>query len=155
MGPIIQTLKGFCILIIEAVVGTIVGSLLLMMAMTSIYQSPLITLAVAALFTPFHLSDYRRFMKEREWGLIALRFVFLVGISSFLVGLFRLALGYMVFDRVLPAILIFTAPLLFVLIVTYRFFDFFAPNNTAFVRLNRWWGDMVSGGKIYGVFWNS
>ena len=154
MRAVIRVVKDLLLLIVAAVVGSIVGSLMLMLAVTSIYQSPLVTLLVALLFTPFHLSDYKRFFEEREWSLIALRFVLLTAITSFLVGMFRAALGDMSLDWFLPVLLMFTAPVLFILIAAYLFFAFFLPDNSAFVGLNRWWNGLVRGGKAYGVWWD-
>lgn len=154
MGSVIRFVKDIFLLITAAVVGCIVGSLILMLALTSIYQSPLVTTLVAVLFTPFHLSDYQRFIKEREWSLILLRFVLLAAISSFLVGLFRAALGYLEFDWFLPVLLMATTPIVFVILTTYLVFAFFFPQNAAFLGLNRWWSARVRGGKVYGIWWD-
>ena len=100
MGGVIRIVKDFFFVIFAALIGSIVLSLILMLAITSIYQSPLVTLIVTLLFTPFHFSDYQRFLKEREWLLIAVRFALMTALRSFLVGLFR-----------------------------YLFFAFFSPKN--------------------------
>ena len=154
MASVIRIVRDLFFVLFAALIGCIVFSIIVMLAVTSVYQSPLVTVIVTLLFTPFHFSDFQRFAKEHEWSLIALRFILMAAISSFLVGLFRSALGYMSFDWFLPAIFMFTAPILFVVIATYLFFAFFFPKNSAFVRLNSWWSDLVRGGKIYGIWWN-
>ena len=106
MRSVIRIIKDFFFVIFAALIGSIVFSLILMLGVTSIYQSPLVTVLVTLLFTPFHFSDYQRFVKEREWPLIALQFILMAAISSFLVGLFRAALGYLTVDWFLPALLI-------------------------------------------------
>ena len=154
MRSVIRIIKNFFFVIFAALIGSIVFSLILVLGATSIYQSPLVTVLVTLLFTPFHFSDYQRFVRYREWSLIALRFILIAAISSFLVGLFRAALGYMMVDWYLPALFMFTAPIIFGLIGTYLFFAFFFPNNSAFVRVNGWWSGLVRGGKVYGIWWN-
>ena len=154
MGGIIRIVKDLFFVIFAALIGSIVLSMILMLAVTSIYQSPLITMLVTLLFTPFHFSDFRRFFRERELLLVAVRFVLMTAISAFLVGLFRFALEYAALDWFLLPLLLVTAPILFTLFATYLFFAFFFPKNSRYVRLNRWWNDQVRGGKIYGVWWD-
>lgn len=114
-----------------------------MVTVAAMYQSPLITLLVTLLFTPFHFSDLGRFAKECELSLIALRFILLATISSFLLGLFRAALGYMSVDWFLPYLFAFVTPIMFAFIATHLFLAFFFPKNSVFVRLNRWWTDLI------------
>lgn len=154
MGGVIRIVKDFFFVIFAALIGSIVLSLILMLAITSIYQSPLVTLIVTLLFTPFHFSDYQRFLKEREWLLIAVRFALMTALSSFLVGLFRFALEYAAYDWFLPYILLVAAPILFLLIFAYLFFAFFSPKNRGYVALNNWWSGQVKGGKVYGIWWD-
>lgn len=154
MTRLIRIIKDLFFVIFAALIGSIVLSIILVLAVTSIYQSPLTTSLVTLLFTPFHFSDFRRFFRERELLLVAVRFIFMSAISAFLVGLFRFALEYAAVDWFLLPLLLVTAPILFVLFATYLFFAFFFPKNSRYVRLNRWWNDLVRGGKIYGVWWD-
>ncbi|MEQ1920873.1 MAG: hypothetical protein ABL952_00060 [Pyrinomonadaceae bacterium] len=154
MDGIIRIVRDFFFVILAASIGSIVLSIILMLAVTSIYQSPLVTFLVTLLFTPFHFSDLRRFFREREFLLVATRFIFMTAISAFLVGLFRFALEYATVDWFLLPLLLVTVPILFALFATYLFFAFFFPKNSTYIRLNHWWNDLVRGGKIYGIWWD-
>jgi len=155
MGSVISTIKSLLFIAVSSLIASIVASLVLMLAITSIYQSPLVTLIVSLGFSPFHFSDLKRFIDGRDWLLVAVRFILLAAISSFLVGLFRLALGYNIVDLFVPYLLIVSIPIVFAVVATGMIFASFFPTNEFFVGLRRRWADFVAGGKAYGILWKS
>ena len=136
-------------------IGGSVGTLALLFSFTAVYQRPIVTVLVAAAYLPFHLSDLKKFWKERDWLLIASRFVLLTVICSFLVGLFGFTLGVVHIEWFTLVGMMVAAPILFILSAAYVFLACFFPTSRVFVGANRMWDDHIRGGKAYGVFWDS
>ena len=124
------------------------------MAVGAIVQRPITTAIVGAAFLPFHGSDIRGFYNERRWAMITLRYAFLFAISSFLVGLFGLTLGFIQPELYLVYTIAIALPTLLIVISSYLLFAMFLPNNTMFVRLNTWLRGQEAGGKAYGIWWD-
>lgn len=154
MRTVVEFLKNLFFWLIGSVVGSIVGSLMLLMAVGAIVQRPIVTMIVGAAFLPFHGSDIRGFYDERRWMMIALRYSFLCAISSFLVGLFGLTLGFVLVEWYLIYTLLIALPTLLVVISVYLFFAFLLPDNSLFVRFNVWLRGQESGGRAYGIWWD-
>lgn len=154
MKAIIQFFKNLFLWLIGSVVGSIVGSIMLLMAVGAIVQRPIVTMIVGAAFLPFHGLDIRSFYDERRWALIGIRYLLLCAISSFLVGLFGVTLGFVMVESYLIYTLLIALPTLLVVISAYLFFAIFLPKNSLFVSLNTWLRDHESGGKAYGIWWD-
>jgi hypothetical protein len=154
MKAIIQFFKNLFLWLIGSVVGSIVGSIMLLMAVGAIVQRPIVTMIVGAAFLPFHGSDIRGFYEERRWALMIIRYVLLCAISSFLVGLFGVTLGFVLVESYLIYTLLIALPTLLVVISAYLSFAIFLPKNSLFVSLNTWLRDQESGGKAYGIWWD-
>lgn len=154
MNAIIQFFKNLFLWLICSVVGSVVGSLMLLMAVGAIVQRPIVTMIVGAAFLPFHGSDLRGFYDEHRWMMIALRYALLCAISSFLVGLFGVTLGFVLVEWYLIYTLLIALPTLLGVISVYLFFAFLFPNNSQFVRVNKWLQGQESGGKAFGIWWD-
>ena len=154
MKAIRQFFKDLFLWLIGSVVGSIVGSIILLMAVGAIVQRPIVTMIVGAAFLPFHGSDIRVFYDERRWTMIAIRYALLCAISSFLVGLFGITLGYVLVEWYLIYTLLIALPTLLVVVSVYLFFAMLWPANSLFVRLNTWLRGQESGGKAYGIWWD-
>lgn len=154
MKAIIQFFKNLFLWLICSVVGSIVGSLMLLMAVGAIVQRPIVTMIVGAAFLPFHGSDIRGFYNERRWALIVIRYVLLFAISSFLVGLFGVTLGFVLFEWYLIYTLLIALPTMLLVVSAYLFFALLLPQHSLFVRFKSWLRDQESGGKAYGIWWD-
>jgi hypothetical protein len=154
MRTVVEFLKNLFFWLIGSVVGSIVGSIMLLMAVGAIVQRPIVTMIVGAAFLPFHGSDIRVFYDERRWAMIAIRYALLCAISSFLVGLFGITLGYILVEWYLIYTLLIALPTLLVVVSVYLFFAMLWPANSLFVRLNTWLRGQESGGKAYGIWWD-
>lgn len=134
--------------------GSIICGLIFIISFSAFYQSPFSTLIFTFLFIPFHLSDYQRFIQDKEWIALLGRFVSMLLISSFLVGFVKLSVGWDQPQYFFSTILVLIIPILFLLITIYLFFMFFIPTHHLFTNFNRRKDRLIRGGKVYGIFWD-
>ncbi|MEK7723654.1 MAG: hypothetical protein AAB336_04845 [Acidobacteriota bacterium] len=140
--------------IFGGLLGSIICSLIFIISISAFYQSPFSTLIFTLLFIPFHLSDFQRFVREKEWLAFIGRFVSMLLISSFLVGFVKLSVGWNQPQPFFLPILIIAIPVIFILLTTYLFFNFFLPTSSLFIRFNNQINNVIRGGKVYGIFWD-
>lgn len=141
-------------IIFGGLLGSIICGLVFIISISAFYQSPFSTLIFTFLFIPFHLSDYQRLVREKEWIAFLGRFVSMLLISSFLVGFVKLSVGWDQPQLFFLPILALIIPILFLLLTTYLFFNFFLPTHYLFIRFNTQINNLIRGGKIYGIFWD-
>ena len=133
------------------IVWSIVSAIVILLMATSFLQAPIITIFVAICFVPFHYYDFKKFYEQKDWFIIGGRFFCMVLISSFLVGLFRLALESAEFRSVLWLyIFLVSLPILFILATTYLICNSLFPNGALIKKLD----NLIEGSKKLGVFWN-
>ncbi len=129
-------------------IGSIVLSIALTLAVASVLQTPIYTLLVTLFFIPFNWSELRNACHEGRWIAAALIAIPLFVISAFIFGLIRFASGYGVSESYFAWIILFSAPLLFFSITTYRLCTILIPKNHAFILIRRQLADLARGSRI-------
>lgn len=154
MRKLKKLLTDVCLVLMSGIIGSLVAGIIILLSISALQQSPFVTLIVATLFLPFHFYSFRRFFRDKEWLVILGRFILMVLISSFLVGLFKAALGSLKMENFYKYLLLLITPCLFLLITIYSFFSYFLPTNPLFVRFNKNIEVLISDSKKYGIWWN-
>lgn len=128
----------------------LIGGLIITMSLIAIHHKPLWCLGTTVFFMLFHLGDFKRFYREKNWMAVSGRIVVIFAIASFITSFIVLAIIDFDPSNLVDHIIILGSILFSIIAATFLVFLEYYGRHT---RLYKDFWKTIEGFKVIGVFW--
>lgn len=152
MKKLYERIRDFLFFALVGVYWGFIGGLIASMAAFTMRYCPFWCLGFTAFFVLFHLSDFLKFYREKNWLAFSGRLISLFAITAFLVSIFALAFGGFSTVDVFDAFgFIFLMILSIVAVTFWILLKQYGSQTWLYKELEK----IVDGLYVLGVFWKN